>query len=485
MPGEEVKGVDISRVRLLQKGTERRGPVLYWMSRDQRARDNWALLYAQELAHSLDAPFGVVFCLARKFLDATFRQYGFMLRSLEGTAQSLKAKGIPFFLLTGDPANTLPRFIRSQGISALVTDFDPLRLKQHWKTSVAAKIGIPFFEADAHNIVPCWIASEKREYGAYTFRPKLRQLLTSYLTGFPSLARHPYPWKGRIPAISWNRIREGLRVDRTVPEVEWPVPGEDAGQRMLRAFVRSKLRTYDSRRNDPTLEGQSDLSPYLHFGQLSAQRVALEVLRSSAPERAKESFLEELITRRELSDNFCWYAPDYDSPNCFPSWAKKTLEAHQKDAREHRYGRKELEAGRTHDELWNAAQREMVIRGKMHGYLRMYWAKKILEWTRSPWDAMEIAIYLNDRYELDGRDPIGYAGIAWSIGGVHDRPWGERKIFGMVRYMSQKGCRSKFDVDGYIEKIWKIAKEKPVGRRYMRMNADRAKLSTGRRIRQE
>jgi deoxyribodipyrimidine photo-lyase len=447
------EGVDISRVRLLKQGREVSGPVLYWMSRDQRSRDNWALLYAQELALSLGVPLGVVFCLAPAFLGATLRQYGFLLRGLEGTARALRTKGIPFFFLAGDPAKELPRFVRAQHISALVTDFDPLRIKQRWKESVAERITVPVFEVDAHNIVPCWIASRKREYGAYTLRPKLRKLLPQFLLDLPSLARHPNAWKGRAPVINWTRVRSGLRVDRKVPEVGWITPGEDAAHRALASFVRARLKSYDEQRNDPALDGQSGLSPYLHFGQLSAQRVALAVLRSKAPERAKEAFLEELITRRELSDNFCFFTPDYDAPTCFPDWAQRTLEAHRKDPRPYRYSLKELEAGRTHDPLWNAAQQNMVQRGKMHGYLRMYWAKKILEWTRSPWEAMEIAIHLNDRYELDGRDPNGYAGIAWSIGGVHDRPWGERSIFGMVRYMSEKGCRSKFDVDGYIRKV--------------------------------
>jgi deoxyribodipyrimidine photo-lyase len=218
-------------------------------------------------------------------------------------------------------------------------------------------------------------------------------------------------------------------------------------------FINKKLADYDTARNDPSKDGQSGLSPYLHFGQISAQRVALEALRSTAPEPVKEVFLEELITRRELSDNFCFYQLAYDSPKCFPDWATKTLAKHRRDRREYLYSMKDLEAGRTHDDLWNAAQREMVLHGKMHGYLRMYWAKKILEWTRSPEEAMRIAIHLNDRYELDGRDPNGYAGITWSIGGVHDRPWGERKVFGMVRYMSEKGCRSKFDVDAYRMRV--------------------------------
>ena len=204
-------------------------------------------------------------------------------------------------------------------------------------------------------------------------------------------------------------------------------------------------------RNDPTREGQSDLSPYLHFGQIAAQRVALEVEGAPAGTKAKEAFLEELIVRRELSDNFCYYHPQYDSVACFPQWARKTLDEHHDDPREYLYTPAQFEQAQTHDDLWNAAQREMVQTGKMHGYLRMYWAKKILEWTSSPEEALKIAIYLNDRYELDGRDPNGYTGIAWSLGGVHDRAWAERKVFGKIRYMSYKGCKAKFDVAAYFK----------------------------------
>jgi deoxyribodipyrimidine photo-lyase len=240
-------------------------------------------------------------------------------------------------------------------------------------------------------------------------------------------------------------------VERTVPEVTWIAPGEREGQKALKNFVRRSLSLYGEKRNDPGQQGQSHLSPYLHFGQVSAQRVALEVLKSDAGREAKESFLEELIVRRELADNFCFYNPLYDRFEGFPQWAKKTLNEHRNDSRRYLYSSKVFEQGGTHDDLWNAAQREMVKRGKMHGYMRMYWAKKILEWTESPEKALAIAIYLNDRYELDGRDPNGYAGISWSIGGVHDRAWTEREIFGKVRFMSYNGCRSKFDIKAYIE----------------------------------
>ena len=220
---------------------------------------------------------------------------------------------------------------------------------------------------------------------------------------------------------------------------------------MLETFIQKKLNRYNDQRNDPNEDGQSDLSPYLHFGQISAQYIALRVEKSSAPENDKVAFLEELIVRRELADNYCYYNPHYDSYEGFPDWAKQTLEEHTNDKREYLYSNEELENGKTHDEIWNTAQKEMVQKGKMHGYMRMYWAKKILEWTKTPKEAMEIAVYLNDKYELDGRDPNGYVGCAWSIGGVHDRAWFERPIFGKIRYMNANGLKRKFDVEQYLK----------------------------------
>jgi deoxyribodipyrimidine photo-lyase len=237
----------------------------------------------------------------------------------------------------------------------------------------------------------------------------------------------------------------------SVPEVGWLVPGEKAARAWLKRFISRKLADYDLRRNNPTIDGQSGLSPYLHFGQISAQRVALEVKSAAGiSQKNKESFLEELVIRRELADNFCFYNPLYDSYEGFPKWAQESLAKHKKDKREYIYTLQEFEQAKTHDALWNAAQIEMVRTGKMHGYMRMYWAKKILEWSISPEEAMKIAIQLNDMYELDGRDPNGYVGVAWSIGGVHDRAWFERSVFGKVRYMNYNGCKSKFDVKKYI-----------------------------------
>jgi len=449
--------IDPSRIHILRPGEPAAGPVVYWMSRDQRVRDNWALLYAQEQARRQRVPLIVVFCLAPDFLGASFRQYEFMLRGLEEVEQDLARKNMPFFLLAGEPAQVLPAFLRKQGARSLVTDFDPLKIKRRWKNTVSRAIDIPFHEVDSHNIVPCRAASPKQEYGAYTLRPKIQKLLPHYLTEFPPIKRHPHRRDGRTVSPDWRAVRRTLELNASIGEVDWITPGEGAAARALRRFVNGKLDRYGLERNDPNLDGQSRLSPYLHFGQLSAQRVALEVMKANVNEESREAFLEELIVRRELSDNFCFYNTHYDTPRCFPAWAQKSLSLHRKDRREYAYTLRELEEGRTHDDLWNAAQQAMVKRGTMHGYLRMYWAKKILEWTRSPETAMKIAVMLNDRYQLDGRDPNGYAGIAWSIGGVHDRPWGERTVFGMVRYMNYNGCRRKFDVNAYVEKLKKIS----------------------------
>ena len=215
----------------------------------------------------------------------------------------------------------------------------------------------------------------------------------------------------------------------------------------------SRLSLYDSERNNPVIEAQSGLSPWLHFGQISAQRVAFETLRNEADTSLSASFLEELIVRRELADNFCLYRPNYDSVDVFPTWAQASLRDHLADPRPYNYSIETLEKAQTHDPLWNAAQMEMVITGKMHGWMRMYWGKKILEWSPNPEEAMQKAIFLNDRYSLDGRDPNGYAGIAWCIGGVHDRAWPSRPIFGKIRYMNAAGAQRKFDTQGYIRRV--------------------------------
>ena len=446
-------GIDPRRWRVLSEGAPGPGPVIYWMSRDQRVRDNWALLFAQQVALEQRRPLLIVFNLVPRFLDATLRQYCFMLTGLEQVQVSAAKLNIPLVLLRGEPVRAVVRYARKTNVAAIVTDFSPLRLPRHWRRSVSEAVTAPVYEVDAHNVVPVWEVSDKLEYAAYTIRPKIHRLLPDVLTPFPKVAKHPFRCDMMIPEIDWHAARRTLRVDRSIGPIDGVRAGEEAARATLDAFLSHRLAGYDEQRNDPTLDGQSGLSPYLHFGQLSAQRVALDVAPRDQALASQEAFFEELIVRRELSDNFCLHNPHYDSFDGFPDWARKTLTEHRGDPRRYLYTREQLEAAETHDDLWNAAQREMVSCGKMHGYLRMYWAKKILEWTPSPEEALAEAIYLNDRYALDGRDPNGYVGCAWSVGGVHDRAWPERDIFGKIRYMSYDGCKRKFDVAAYINRI--------------------------------
>ncbi|HNV68507.1 MAG TPA: deoxyribodipyrimidine photo-lyase [Candidatus Ozemobacteraceae bacterium] len=445
--------VNPRRVRSLADGRSGAGPVVYWMQRDQRAEDNWALLAAWQQAVERQRPLLVVFCLVSDFLEATMRQFSFLLKGLEETSATLTERGIAFTVLTGAPAKVLPAFLREHDAACLYTDFNPLRLCRTWKAEVLARISIPAFEVDAHNVVPAWVASPKLEVGARTLRPKIHRLLPEFLEEFPRRLPDVLPWKQKLSSFDWDDCRTSLKVRRDIGELTHWVPGTHAALSQLKTFASSMISSYDTGRNDPNVRAQSDLSPYLHFGQIAPQRVALVAARAAVTEESCNAFLEELIVRRELADNFCLYEPRYDSVDAFPRWARESLQDHLKDPRPHRYTLEQFERAETHDALWNAAQRQMVNHGKMHGYLRMYWGKKILEWCREPHEALAIANLLNDRYELDGRDPNGYAGTAWSIGGVHDRAWPTRPIFGKVRYMNLNGCRGKFDVDAFVN-VW-------------------------------
>jgi deoxyribodipyrimidine photo-lyase len=441
------------RIRLLQPGLKTNGPVVYWMSRDQRVHDNWALIFAQSLALEKKKPLLVVFNLVSDFLEATIRQYGFMLKGLQELESDLIRFNIPFFLLKGDPQKEIPKFINENNVSALVSDFDPLRIKRIWKRETAKKIDIPFYEVDAHNIVPCLFVSNKLEFAAYTIRPKIHKLLPEFLDEFSPIKKMKKTESLSADKINWDGVLASLKINREVKEVDWITPGETAAATTLKDFLENKFDRYSEDRNDPNKNALSNLSPYLHFGQISAQRVALTVQQFYQKHPSAETFLEELIVRRELSDNFCYFNPNYDSFDGFHNWAKETLNQHRKDKREFFYSLEEFEKAETHEDLWNAAQKELLITGKMHGYMRMYWAKKILEWSKSPEEALRIAIYLNDKYELDGRDPNGYVGCAWSIGGVHDRAWTERLVYGKIRYMNRNGAARKFDLSSYIQKF--------------------------------
>ncbi|XP_057713433.1 CPD photolyase isoform X2 [Corythoichthys intestinalis] len=457
----EKKDVKVNKKRLrfisdAQQTKQDSAGVLYWMLRDMRVQDNWAFIHAQRLAVKKNLPLHVCFCLfAPKSELSTLRHYSFMLKGLEEVEKECKALDIQFHLLNGAAGQALPAFVSERGFGAVVTDFSPLREPLKWLDEVKKSLSedVPLIQVDAHNVVPCWVASPKLEYAARTIRGKITKLLPEFLTDFPAVEKHPYTAAKNGKPVDWAKTLSSLSLDNSVGETEWARPGTASGTAMLESFIDRRLKLFATQRNDPNAPALSQLSPWIRFGHLSAQRVVLQVKQDGR--HASESvapFIEELVVRRELTDNFCFYNPKYDSLEGAYEWAQKTLRDHAKDKRPYLYTREQLEKAQTHDKLWNAAQYQMVCEGKMHGFLRMYWAKKILEWTSSPEEALSIALYLNDRYELDGQDPNGFVGCMWSICGVHDQGWAERAVFGKIRYMNYKGCQRKFDVAKFEKK---------------------------------
>lgn len=442
--------VDSRRVRIVKEGKPGTGPVVYVMAREQRVRDNWALLYAAEEAERRSVPLLVAFVIGESFLSYSERHNVWLIESLKEVYAKLTALRIPFLVTHGVWDIRVAEIVREYDAALLVLDQNPLKPVRSWRTRAAERVSVPVYEVDAHNIIPVWCASEKEEFAAYTFRPKVRKHYRTFSGEIPALTARASV-EINVAEPDWHALARVRTVTQNAPMPAWITPGEDAGIAMLHAFIEERLPQYEAERNDPTKHVQSDLSPYIRWGNISAQRIAHEIEQvTGISGESKRAFLEELIVRRELAENYVYYNAEHGTVDGAHAWAKATIEAHRNDPREYVYSYAELESRKTHDALWNAAQMEMVKRGKMHGYMRMYWAKKILEWTRTPEEAIEWALLLNDTYELDGRDPNGVVGVMWSIAGVHDRAWFERPIFGKIRYMNENGCRRKFDVDAYI-----------------------------------
>lgn len=442
------------RGRQLSQGKSDKGAVVYWMSRDFRIHDNWGLLWAQQEAIVYERRLLVVICLTSEFPTTNPRQLHFLKNGLTSFAKELRERGIGYILKLSAPEVFLPKLLYDIKAHSLVCDFNPLKQQKHCNAILRKELSIPIHEVDSHNIIPAWTTSNKKEYAAYTIRPKIKRVLGDFLSEIPALQNHPFPIneESTLPDTLWESSSPEKRTGTSIVSM---ASGPQEALEAAKSFVNNHLINYDSTRNNPCVRGQSGLSPFLHFGQLSAHRLAQLVLSKKLDEAIMEPFLEELIVRRELSDNFCLYEENYDNTSGFSDWAQKTLNQHKNDTREYTYSLNELEAGATHEQLWNSCQHDLVANGKLHGFLRMYWAKKILEWTESPEAALQYATFLNDKYSIDGHDPNGYTGVAWSIGGVHDRAWGERPVFGKIRYMNEAGCRRKFDVHAYITRVGK------------------------------
>jgi deoxyribodipyrimidine photo-lyase len=463
----ELKMDELSRLSSNPRVTVRRpgGPdpcgkcVVYWMQRAQRALDNPALEVAVQAANALGKPCVVFFAPVPFYPHANLRHYHFLNQGISAIATGLQKRGIGF-VLRRFPDHQLLKFCDEVRPALVVCDENPMREPEHWRVTVAEQLRVPFWTVDADVIVPSKLLM-KEQYGAYTARPVIRRLLPEFLQPVGN-TRAKVAWipPRRLKSLPTDvDITEGWKLDRSVQPVSGIVGGTDQALKRLKSFIRIELANYPVDRNKPERDGTSRLSAYLHFGHIGPHTVALAVQKANAPRAAKEAYLEQMIVRRELAINFVRFNPDYDNFESGTPWAHKSLAEHATDPRKI-YSERQLEDAQTHDPLWNAAQMQMVKTGFMHNYMRMYWAKKILEWSKTPARAFQMAVYLNDKYELDGRDPNGYAGIAWAIVGKHDRPWFERPIFGKIRYMSFNSTSKKFDSKGYIRQIEAISPQR-------------------------
>ena len=445
---------------------EGRRYVLYWMQQSQRAEYNHALEYAIEQANDLGLPLLVVFGLMDDYPEANLRHYTFLLEGLQDVQQSLRARGIKMVVRHGAPDEVALALGREA--SLIVCDRGYLRIQRAWRKRVAEGAACRVMQVESDVVVPIEVVSQKREYAARTIRPKIHRHLHPFLVPPPFFGLNQPSLHLEVEGLDLSDIQHvlnHLKLERTVgPVSHLYVGGESEAKRIFSEFLEEKFANYDRNRNHPETDDVSHMSKYLHFGHISPLYLALQLLKlQGRPDIAQEnidSYIEELIVRRELAMNFVYYTPDYDAYTCLPNWAAKTLAEHRDDHRAYLYTREELEEANTHDEYWNAAMKEMKYTGYMHNYMRMYWGKKILEWSRTPEEAFATTLALNNKFFIDGRDANSYTGVAW-IFGVHDRAWRERAIFGKIRYMNAAGLKRKCDIQGYIKKVDRLIDIKP------------------------
>jgi len=454
--------IQLTRIQILNDAEIRkRDYVLYWMQQSQRAKCNHALEYAVQQANKQDRMLLVAFGLTDDYPEANLRHYTFMLEGLKETQETLASRGIKLVVRRGQP----PEVALSLGrrASMIVCDRGYLRHQSAWRDQVVQEANCRVVQVESDVIVPVEVVSDKAEYAARTIRPKIQRHLDTYLVGLkPITVKHPslgMKNKGVDLDNTENLLRK-LNLDRNVPPVsDLFKGGTNEAVRRFSGFIRHRLKHYDQHSNQPQTDDISHMSPYLHFGQISPLYLAQQISRApNALKTAKDGYLEELVVRRELAMNFAYYTTNYDAYGCIPGWAQKTLADHQDDQREYVYTRRQLENADTHDLYWNTSMLEMKHTGFMHNYMRMYWGKKILEWSTTPQKAFRTTLAINNKYFLDGRDPNSYTGVAW-IYGVHDRAWFERPIFGKTRYMAASGLERKCDIAAYVKKVDALVKK--------------------------
>ncbi|HKP81137.1 MAG TPA: deoxyribodipyrimidine photo-lyase [Pyrinomonadaceae bacterium] len=433
--------------------------VLYWMQMFKRASHNYALNFAIQSANERGLPLVVYEGLKFYYPWASDRIHTFILEGVAEKQVEFSERGIRyiFYLQRNehDPRNTVANLAREAAL--LVTDDYPCFIIPEHNERLA-QLKLPVYAVDANGMVPL-SALPKEEYAAYTIRPKINRLLPdlprTIVTPHLDVQKPTLDVECPETFVSANNIADLVSecdIDHTVKPSDRYHGGTAAGRKRLQHFVRHILPHYDKTRNDPSVDGSSRLSLYLHFGFLSIQEIVAAVEPGKAPKPAKDAFLEEAIVRRELSFNFTRHNPHYDSLKSLPVWALKTMRDHADDPRPELLDAERIEAADTYDELWNAAQRELVTTGHIHNYVRMLWGKRVIEWQRSYEMVFELLVHLNNKYALDGRDPNSYAGILWCFG-KHDRPWFEREIFGTIRYMTSRSMAKKFNARRYMGSV--------------------------------
>lgn len=432
--------------------------VLYWMQQAQRPYWNHALEFAVHQSNELNLPLLVLFGLMDNYPEANARHYQFMLEGLKNTYEILHKRSIKLAVVKKHPVNLIIQY--ASDAATLICDKGYLKHQKQWRAEVASQCTCKIYQIETDVVVPVDIVSKKQEYAARTIRPKIHRRLEDFLDE-PAISTLKHSSlnieiKNELKLDNPSEIVKLLKLDHTIaPVSQFFKGGPDEAILRFSNFIDKHLKRYTDNRNQPQTDDISHMSPYLHFGQVSPAWLVYKV-RQSDKRKDAENYIEELVVRRELAINFVNNTPDYDQYSSIPDWAQKTLYEHSSDKRANVYSLEELENCTTHDPYWNAAMKEMIVTGFMHNYMRMYWGKKILEWTEDPEQAYKHCLYLNNKYFLDGRDPNSFANVAW-IFGMHDRPWGEFPCFGKVRTMKASGLKRKFDPELYIRKVDKLA----------------------------
>jgi deoxyribodipyrimidine photo-lyase len=464
----EISSLVDARTRVRKGGASAKDGkcVVYWMQRAQRALDNPALDLAVSVANTLGLPVVAFFSAIDNFPHANLRHYHFLQQGMVDVEHDLAERNIGFVMRRPPNHEILP-FVEEVKAALVIGDENPLRFMRAKRDKTASSIQIPFLTVDADVVVPSRLL-EKAQYAAYTARPKLEKLRSQWLKPCANAAA-AHIWKKPRGLEHYDPkldITAGWKkLDRSIGPVETFAGGTHAATRRLRWFLDNAFRSYAEKRGQPEVDGSTKMSPYLHFGHISPFTIALAAQKAVKDGKATiadlDSLFNEMLIWRELAVNFVTYSDNYDSWECAEPWAKETIREHADDPRPHKYSLEQMRDARTHDDLWNAGQLQMVTTGWMHNRVRMYWAKKILEWSPNAATAFEWAVILNDSYLLDGRDCNGYAGIAWSIVGKFDRPWFDRPIFGKIRYMSRESTGKKFNSAKYIAEINALAGPQP------------------------